>query len=92
MDSPGVSWTSGWVGIPELSLQEGTTGVIEAAARGRGRALATEGVVIAAGLQLSRGSRHQRGSRQGQHRRARESHSWTRIEVVFNGDLQWKEN
>lgn len=92
VDSPGISRARGWVGIPELSLQEGTAGVIEAAGRSCGRALATERVGVAASLQLGRGSRHQRGSRQGQHRRARESHSWTKIEVVFNEDLQWKEN
>lgn len=90
MDSPGVSWAGGWVGIPELSLQEGTTRVIEAASRSRGRALATEGAVVGANLQRGRGANGQKGSRQGQHRRARESHIWTKIEIIFNEDLQGK--
>jgi hypothetical protein len=56
VDGPGVSWARGWVSIPELSLQEGTTGVVEAASSFRGRALATEGAVVGANLELGRGA------------------------------------
>lgn len=75
MDGPRITRARGWVGIPELSLQEGTAGVVEAAGRVRGRALAAEDVV-GASIQLSRGTSGQRSSRDGQQRRARESHTW----------------
>lgn len=65
VDGPGVSWARGWASIPELSLQEGTARVVEAARRFRGRALATEDAVVGANLQLGRGANGQSGSRQG---------------------------
>lgn len=75
MDGPRITRARGWVGIPELSLQEGTARVVEAAGRVRGRALAAEDVV-GASVQLSRGTSGQRSGRDGQQRRARESHTW----------------
>jgi hypothetical protein len=50
VDSPRVGRTGGWVGIPELRLKQGATGVVVAAGRGLGRAVAAKGVVVGAGL------------------------------------------
>lgn len=69
MDGPRVGWTGGRVGVPELSLQQGTAGIVIAAGRGLGRAVAAQGVVVGASLQVGRDTGEQLGSSQGQHAR-----------------------
>lgn len=56
VNSPRVTWASGRVGIPELGLQQGTTRVVVAASWGLGRALAAQGAIVGAGLQLGDGT------------------------------------
>ena len=51
MDRPVVSWACGWVGVPELRLQQETAGVVEAAGIGdSGRVVATQRVLKSAAL------------------------------------------
>ena len=61
MDRPVVGWARGWVGVPELRLQQKTAGVVEAAGIGdSGRVVATQRVPKGAAL-LGKGKR---GARQ----------------------------
>lgn len=56
MNGPRINWPSGWVCIPELSLQESTTGVRVAAGWSGGGAVAAEGAVGRAGSWIGQGS------------------------------------
>lgn len=51
MDGPVVCWTGSRIGVPELGLQQKTTGVVEAAGIGDGAlVVATQGVPEGAAL------------------------------------------
>ena len=46
MDGPVIGWTRGGITVPELGLQEETTGIVEAASVGDGSlVVATQGVL-----------------------------------------------
>lgn len=54
MDRPRVGRPCDWVGVPELGLQECTTGVIVAASASLGGTVAAQSVVVGASLDTGR--------------------------------------